>query len=216
MSEFKELMTHIGRLHAALKEDRIDEAAFDLVETLFLELSKKNGYDPDQKESMILAFDERSKQRLMALEEKIENKDTISFVQEQVKEIIAQIHDFWITAGFNYIEDVKVRMQGVIEVKFGFSLDYGTVLSRNPVSAKKKNQDTKERLIDDGYILDEEKKEFIDCDINKEKIKELIVKRFPSAIVYSWETSMLLSEDRQQLQNVTVMIKNPVEAISFF
>jgi hypothetical protein len=212
LNEIEKLLSRIGSLYQEIQNDRIDPVAFSELENLFLALSDNLGFDPNFRGEIAESFASHSIQKLKELEQKVTHACQIGSVQEQSKEIISHIRDFWRETGFSYIQNIGINSGGVVEVDFGFALDYGSMTTDQKITHQKVVSSTKDRLLLAGYVLDAQQKELIDCDENKDRIKYLIENRFPSAYIVSWE-SLMLGKGGQKLKRLSVRIKDPLEAI---
>lgn len=211
MSEMNLYLNGIGTLYEKVKNENASKEEIQeiitAIEELFHVLAEEEGYDPNYKDRMTETFEKQSIERLRVLEEKIKNKNSISSVQEQTKMIVDKIRVFWKAAAFNFVDDVKVTSGGIVEISFGFSLDYGSMFSDKKVTGAQKAKTNKQELLLEGYVLDEKMKHLIDCETNKEKIKNKILERFPSAYIQSWETYMC-GNDKQKLRKLQIRIRD--------
>ena len=209
----RDLLSQIQLVHNAILADEINEEALLKTEALFKEISNQYGFDPDQKDEMSLVFEQKSIARLAELEAKMNSRDPVSSLQEQSKTIIEAVRSFWRKTGFNYIPDIKMNLSGILEVEFGFSLDYGSVFTSTAISDKEKNNQTKQRLIDEGYLLVNDSKDLLDCDQNKERITRLISEQFPEATIMSWNSRIHYQTDVMCLEKVHVYIHDSQDII---
>lgn len=160
------------------------------LENAFYELSEQEQYDVNQKDKRMLAFESYAQEKLEFLQEKVKTQTSNVHIQEQTIQLAKTIKAFCAEASFPYLKEFSVDQRGTIELELGFSLSYHTMTSDTPVSTKNQVEATKKRLKDEGFVLNERGTEFMDCDSNKEKLKEMILKRFPSARIFSWESKL--------------------------
>lgn len=189
----EELTKSIHALHRMVSggtEQKEDvQEVIRYIENLYYQLSKKESYDPNEKDSMFLSLERNEQERLRTLEEKASKVNSISLIQEQAKTIADKIHQFWREEGFHYVSNVKTDHYGTVEADFGFSLHFGSLFTDKKVSCAKKKEEKMQWLKEEGYQLDEKNKHLLDCDANKEKLEKLIQKRFPSSYIYSFESN---------------------------
>lgn len=198
-------------LYHHLKEETLNkeeaQMLFQELERLFYESVSEENIEFNRKDQMMIALENESKQRLQYLEEKIQKGSQVAAIQEQTIHIAQLIQEFWHEAGFHYVITFRMNHYGTLELELGFSLNYGSMTSDKPVTAKEKRQKTKERLLEEGYILNDKETSIIDCDLNKQKISDLLLSRFPSAAIFSWETFLDNHKTKQHnLRSIHVRI----------
>lgn len=219
MKKEQQLLHMLAALHIRIGKEDIEKEELQewmhQLETLFIELSEEHQYNPHHRDEMFAILEQNAKEKLADLEEKVKQANPISFVQEQTKKIKDELREFWKEAGFNYISDMKVGSHGTVEVEFGFSFDYGLSTSREKVTKKEQIKITKDRLLSEGYVFSDKETELLDCDINKSNIEKLILERFPSAVIFSYETfTSGIKERKQIIRHLNVRIRDINEIIN--
>jgi|GEM_PF-2934168 len=150
------------------------------------------GEESDREKEMTRAITKNMQDRIKELEKMVENQTSILSVKQQLKAIGDKLNVWWDEKGFNYIKDIGFSSGGNIIITFGFmlesmSLRYSDTPDSDQRAALKKIQDFK----DQGYVFiknkDENDKELVDCEKNRELLIELITSTFPSAIITKWE-----------------------------
>lgn len=211
MNKTKELLNYLNTLYKQVQNNQASKEELQqllyIVESLSLDISKEEGYIRDKKDSLEKQFEKESIQKLQELEQKQKSGSSISYVQEQMKEMASKIQTFWAEQGFYYVGNVEVDYSGIIEVELGFALRFPSIDPRKKVSGAQKEQSNKHYFRKEGFLFNEKENGFLDCDSNKEKIKNIIQKRFPSSYIRSWE-SIMSGRNEQKIKRLYIRIPN--------
>lgn len=205
----KELNQSVASLYHMVEDESLDgdmNAAMPfIIESQFSEIAKMLNY-----ESTLTKMKEERARELRAayetiskLEGQLAMSNETSGISETIRSLVEEVEDWWKTEGFNYISKPSFSSMGSLFCKLCFMLS----------SEDDENGNHFQSLQDEGFIFckgmgrDYEKK-LLDCDINRELLKKMIKKRFPTSKVIEWNSRVISKSktDESAINEVHIVI----------
>lgn len=188
--------------HTGTTKEEI-EIFFKSIEETYYELVDLFQGDIHSESEMFNRLNDNIDKKISYLQTKITHiSNPFYAIQEQVSFVYRKISEFWAEQGFYFIDDMRINSNGVIELNYGFSCDYKYFMDSqtNPVSSVKSLKDNIDQLKAKGFIFCDNDKDLLDCDKNKSLIYDILITKYPSIKISSWESFISYSHKTKEYQ----------------
>jgi hypothetical protein len=215
LKELSDLFYAAKQMYDWIKEDGLSEemkdTLFSLIESHTAHASKPLGYDSNAAK----VIDERyadirkANQTIHELEKKLSENTQVTGLKELLYAMHSTLYKWWGLQGFNLVTDDSFGFYGY-KGRFCLSLYHISFMSRKPVTDAKNHKNRLEQMIEEGYEIEEEDREFVllDTPTNRSKITALVKAKFPSIDIYKWNNWCLHKKEGFQLRDFEAYIRD--------
>jgi hypothetical protein len=215
MKELSDLFFAAKQMHDWIKEDALTEemkdTLFSLIESHTAHAAKTLGYDSNAAREIDKRFTDirKANQTIHELEKKLADNSPVSGLKELLYAMHSALYKWWGLQGFNLVTDDEFGGYGY-KGRFCLSLHHISFMSRKPVTDKLEKKNRLEQMIEEGYELVEEDKEYtlLDTPVNRAKITAIVKSKFPSMDIFKWNNWCLHKKEGFQLRDFEAYIRD--------
>jgi hypothetical protein len=227
LREMQELTFGLGHLHSLLSKNQ--DVPRDLAYNILWLNQSRNQHLANLLNIELESASEREEQlarmrllnsRIRELEGELGKSGTIEQTVEHIKTMMKILDAWWDKEGFAHISDVNITKWGNVEITFSCSLfgEFRMISSDTPVSDKVNRAAWHQSIADRGFRLAKEPGErdpvLVDCDQNKEALKNLFANAFPSGTILETTNYANSRMGVMTLRSVKVLVRDMADVLA--